>query len=319
MRKTPNRYRTFDEYAEALGHSDLRLTALGRDRGGWESTRFELDGVFVRKARDGGPCLLEVAIDMDGVGLAVGVDAAGKITGNGELFRRSSVMIVPGRTGVQSSSLDTVEWLSVFIPADRLDPVPARSGRFRRVRGGFLDAPTGPAGFQSLLQRVVTAAMSGAFDDNPLGEHDAAERLVLAARAVLDPTRPGEAPTNHTGRSRISRADVLKRTYEWLEDQPRRNPSRHDLAKAAGVSDRTLHNVFLEQLGVSPKRFLRLRLLNAARRELRCANPEDTRVTDVVARLGIWDWGRFSGDYRALFGESPSATLYGPNRSRVRT
>jgi transcriptional regulator GlxA family with amidase domain len=35
-------------------------------------------------------------------------------------------------------------------------------------------------------------------------------------------------------------------------------------------------------------------------------------VTDIATRFGFWQLGRFSVEYQALFGESPSTTLRYP-------
>ena len=45
--------------------------------------------------------------------------------------------------------------------------------------------------------------------------------------------------------------------------------------------------------------------LKAVRRRLRQA----ALVTEAVTELGSWHFGRFAGDYRALFGELPTQTL----------
>jgi hypothetical protein len=42
---------------------------------------------------------------------------------------------------------------------------------------------------------------------------------------------------------------------------------------------------------------------------------EGGRVSNVLTRLGIWNWGRFSGEYWMLFGELPSETVRSRRRS----
>jgi transcriptional regulator GlxA family with amidase domain len=61
---------------------------------------------------------------------------------------------------------------------------------------------------------------------------------------------------------------------------------------------------------MSPKRFLLLRRLHLARRALRAATPVVNTVTEVAARFGFWQFGRFSGQYNSVFGEFPSDTLH---------
>jgi len=51
------------------------------------------------------------------------------------------------------------------------------------------------------------------------------------------------------------------------------------------------------------------RELHAVRRELREATGDDSKVTDVLTRHGIWEFGRFAARYRRQFGELPSDTL----------
>lgn len=281
-------------------YPDLRLTALGRARAPWKSCWVDLDGVRVRRAQDGGPCLVELAVADESVGfvMGVGVNAAGKITGNGTLFDAHSVMLIPGRTEIRSTSLDSVQWMSVFIPAARLGGQSDRHGLPRGVRSGVMGPTTSGPALRAVLTEVVEAAAVGAFDASPRARADAAAALTDAARMVLRMPTPVQNSSKPLGRPTRPRAEIIQRVHEWLETHSAPTPSLRDLARAADVSTRTLHNVFQEQLAVSPKRFLRVRSLNILRRELRLAGDQGLMVTDVFARLGIWNWGAWPANTR---------------------
>jgi AraC family ethanolamine operon transcriptional activator len=55
--------------------------------------------------------------------------------------------------------------------------------------------------------------------------------------------------------------------------------------------------------------FIRRMRLHAVRRDLLAAQPGGATVTQIAMTFGFYQLGRFSAEYRALFGELPSATL----------
>ena len=63
---------------------------------------------------------------------------------------------------------------------------------------------------------------------------------------------------------------------------------------------------------MGPIHYLLLRRMHLARRALLGADAQATTVTTIATDLGFWELGRFSVDYRMLFGESPSASLRRP-------
>ena len=84
-----------------------------------------------------------------------------------------------------------------------------------------------------------------------------------------------------------------------------------DIAAAAGVSVRTLTRLFARRYGMGPMRWLRTLRLDAVRRALLDADPAERSVTEVALRHGFTHLGRFAGQYRERFGETPSDTLRG--------
>ena len=106
-----------------------------------------------------------------------------------------------------------------------------------------------------------------------------------------------------------SKHEVVRRAEERFEAARERPVSLADLCLAARVSARTLQYAFHDLYGVSPIRYFRLRRLHEAHRCLRTALPERSAVKRAALGAGLTDLGRFSVEYRALFGQSPSATL----------
>jgi AraC-like DNA-binding protein len=85
-----------------------------------------------------------------------------------------------------------------------------------------------------------------------------------------------------------------------------------EICVATGVSERTLRLSCMEHMGMGPVRYLWLRRMHLARRALLSAAPGTKTVTEIATGSGFWELGRFAIEYRALFGEVPSATLGRP-------
>lgn len=80
------------------------------------------------------------------------------------------------------------------------------------------------------------------------------------------------------------------------------------LAEFLGVSLRTLRETCRTDFATTPVALIKERRLLAARLKLQHALPGDRTVTDVALSVGCTHLGRFAGDYRGRFGESPSDT-----------
>jgi AraC family ethanolamine operon transcriptional activator len=82
-----------------------------------------------------------------------------------------------------------------------------------------------------------------------------------------------------------------------------------DLCMVLNVNPRTLHKAFIKIMGIPPYQFFQKRRLCKAYQMLLNTDPREFGVTDIARQLGFSELGRFSGQYRAMFGESPSETI----------
>lgn len=119
-------------------------------------------------------------------------------------------------------------------------------------------------------------------------------------------------PHNFTAAPLARRSAVLprhvKRVQEYLHSHAHEVIRADTLAEIAGVSVRSLYAGFQDFCGVSPMQYLRTVRLERVRAEL-LAGPVCGGVASVALRWGFTHMGRFSADYKAEFGESPSQTV----------
>jgi AraC-like DNA-binding protein len=110
-----------------------------------------------------------------------------------------------------------------------------------------------------------------------------------------------EAPAVGRHREILARVeDLLQAECCWRVTQ---------ICAALGVSERTLRICCEEQLGMGPTEYARRGRMQLVRRALRNENPGAASISAVARRYGFRGLGRFAANYRALFGELPSATL----------
>jgi AraC-like DNA-binding protein len=102
---------------------------------------------------------------------------------------------------------------------------------------------------------------------------------------------------------------IMVRFEEVLAEHPGQPPRLPELCAKIGVTERTLRSCCAEFLGISPTRYMLLRRLKQVRAALRDADTATANVAELARQFGFSQLGRFSGAYRAAFGESPSATL----------
>ena len=104
----------------------------------------------------------------------------------------------------------------------------------------------------------------------------------------------------------IASRDV-RRAEAYIRSNVSRNIRLEDIARAAGVSVRTLQTSFKRDRHVTPMQYLRNLRLDAARERLLAG----TAVSEAALDTGFSHQGRFAHYYRRRFGHSPSSTRGG--------
>jgi AraC-like DNA-binding protein len=111
------------------------------------------------------------------------------------------------------------------------------------------------------------------------------------------------------GRARIRPPQIVNRLDAFLREHFDEPIHMAQLCTATGVSERSLRNACHAVHGVSPKRYLTRRRMEAVRNALVEARPGQATVTRIATDYGFFELGRFAAAYTSLFGERPSDTL----------
>jgi AraC-like DNA-binding protein len=136
------------------------------------------------------------------------------------------------------------------------------------------------------------------------------QQLTYAMIASLSDATPAERrwlPGQH--------ARIVNRFHDFLEARPDEPVYLAEICAAIGASERTLRTCCQEVLGVGPVRYLWLRRMYLTRRALLHSDASAATVTEIATTHGFWELGRFSVEYRGLFGESPSTSLRRPTQA----
>ena len=158
------------------------------------------------------------------------------------------------------------------------------------------------------LQRLCAAAATLAEDAPAVIEHPQAARgLEQALISTMMDCLGGEVAEDRAVHRQ--HAAIMRRFHRFTEERIGEPLYLSEVCREIGASARTMNACCHEHLGIGAKHYLLLHRMHMARRALRRSARADTTVTEVAMRYGFWHLGRFAGEYKALFGESPFATL----------
>lgn len=147
----------------------------------------------------------------------------------------------------------------------------------------------------------------------PAGTGVEIERMLVTSVLLAQPHDRAEAMVRGGALRGYRAAGVAA---ELLAADPAAALQPADLARAAGVSLRTLQEGFRSRFGTSLTAHQRALRLEHAHRLLTAAR-DDATVTDIALACGFLHLGRFARDYRLRYGVAPSRTLHGSRAADI--
>src|SRR5512140_3107539 len=100
--------------------------------------------------------------------------------------------------------------------------------------------------------------------------------------------------TIRLGSGRMTRRQIVNRLDEFLRQHVDEPIHMSQLCDLTGVSERSLRNACYAVCGISPKRYLTRRRMEAVRSALATATPGQATVTRIATDHGFFELGRFA-------------------------
>lgn len=295
----------------ALIDVNVRFSGAGPEGAGLRSVSTELDGVGVTRLHYSARTRLQTAPDGN---LVVTHLMRGRYTvggGRDQYLLRPGDVVLAMPDHALEVDFDDIDALAVRLPRALLEEVvQTRTGiggadlRFDGSRP--ISAQLGRHWTQTVSYLTGTVLSDPALMANPLIAAQACHLLASTALAVF-PNTGLDARLRPTGEVT---SQALRRAMAYVEENAERALTVAEMAIAAGVRPRALQLAFRRHRGTTPMQYARRVRLERAHRDLRGADPTAGATVAVIAnRWGFSHLGRFSTDYRAAYGASPSHTL----------
>ena len=295
---------TFDEYSDKIREADALSLMTAPLTGPFDFVQHVLprtilqfgsggNGTIIHGTTRSNPCFLFMQ----------SATCADRIVFDGRSLQWPEIVMIPSVSHFTFACTGLTQWISLAVPPELTNGI--TNGSFKKYLVSIEATKTlitPPVAELVKLIAAATAARNGIQIARP-AHLQAIEASLLG---ILDRILSDSVSQRHCFDKRTEK--VMSTVLECL----RRDGQIHvvALARAAGVSERTLHRLFWKYFHMGPKRYSKIRQLNLVRRAIRQNHSTPVNVTGILTEHGVTEFGRFAIEYKALFNESPGETLH---------
>lgn len=291
---------SFEEYEAAVVDVDLKVRLLGPRDGGWRLGHANVGGITVQRGIETVPNLCEAAVATTHLMFLISDAGPGSAWLNGaELGPDKVAVLAPGQ-GFVFRADGPNSWVTIAVPLS--SPMFQADGEVGQVLRYWTRSTKVLTATPSRIVALQQAALS-AGGSCMAGE---AGRLSIE-RAIASLVFSRQPQPAASGRPGISLHDLCNATLSHFRamDADMSGATRYDGLK---VGERSLRTFFRHCFGLSPIQYMHLRQLHAVHAALASAAAEEWSIADIFERQGYPYSNYALTRYRALFGETPSAT-----------
>lgn len=305
----PGFFSDLDELNHAISGANLELIQLDPGDLEVQAVSFDIGEMSVDRGKVNRN--LRVKGSLDAERFAVGLFHPGaRARFNGMPVCPSTLLLYAPGLELDGHLQEGYGWTSLIIPATWIESVSlaSRDSSVLTSNAGCKNMLPDPGKLQDLW--VATEAIIASCFQPQLSK-EGTNLLSLDMRNALGAVLGDlDRPTCKTVCRTLAHYRTAQRAERHMRERVSEGLCIDDICAELGVSRRYLEYAFVDAFGTSPSRYFRLLRLHTVRRGLR-SRGSATTVTSEASNNGFNHLGLFSTQYRALFGETPSATLKG--------
>ncbi|MFN6105477.1 MAG: helix-turn-helix domain-containing protein [Planctomycetaceae bacterium] len=307
-----------DDYGDAVQHAKVELCMFRPVRHLWTMSQHPVGSLLLQLGQAGGGNICRGESQGANPIFFLPLSHPAQAAANGTRFNGANAMLLPSRAEFHLLHTTPHAWCSLSFPSDMLHDSLSEETADRAawletsaVRPFDREPLAHLAGLAEEYDQIQTVAPARLA--HPAAQRQAEADFRQALRRLFETSPP--RPRTPRGRPSLDRREIVNRLFAELENSVHESLTAPLLAERLGIAERTLRLVCRETLGLGPARYLKLRQLRLARQHLRDPRHPSQTVTELLSHLGIWQFGRFAGEYKATYGELPSQTFLRVRRS----
>ncbi len=248
--------------------------------------------------------LIETGTPTDSVGLVLQIGGQGRLRLNGARLAEHSIGVLHSPRSYDLLNPEDTEYVVLAVHKDRLNR------HFELLLGdGLNDVSTLKFADDAAQRRAVLNLQSGLelalTQGDWLGDRAGSDFLI---DELLDSVFLEVRPDTEQAKP-PRRQELAGRAGRFIRERIGQPLSLVEVCERFKVSERSLRQGFLDRYGMTPKAYIKRHRLHQLRLLLRAASPDNLTVTKAALQSGLPHLGRTAVEYRAAFGESPTATL----------
>ena len=297
-----------DQHARALRQRGAEVIFTSAPKSNWYLRRYQVKRFLLERRHEGGASIIAGILSHDSIAFAFTLKgpARGAVL-NGQRVVPLDLVVVPPALRLIKASPGPNTWIFVSVSQSDLATIDGLSHLAPLFSNKEITVIRSPILCRSIIEAAVSVERE--FDRNVsegrhLNQDDLENRLAEALSEVAQVARMRV----DTGRRSTRAYDLAHGAIKLIGEVDPQHWQVNDFCSTLGASPRDLRRSFKTYFAMGPTKFAKLHKVNWFRRLLVNGANQDIKILDLLAAADISEPGRFSGQYKAVFGESPSTT-----------